>query len=238
MIASGAYAAGMIAGRQLSVEAIAAIFIASTILVFALAKYIAGLIVRAILNVVNEPSLEVLDFGEEYLDINEDQLYYAWMLVNRIVREAAPHARTVLVTIDTGELQYEYPEAAYEETVKNVDSTGRVKAILYGDGAVRIVLDTDAAVRIAKAVEKGGGEKAVVADEETLVTLYEIAKKAYKVTYNASEDIAAYTAYKTILKLVREGVVEVPGNMLDILPFEAAELRERIIAQVKEEEEY
>ncbi len=239
MIAVGVYAAALLAGMSVPVEAILAVFAASTLIVFVLARRLALLVVKYVANIViSEVDSEL--FGEVEDNVNEEELYLAWLLVDRIAREAAPGARRITLTVDAGDAHYSYPEPEELEDAspRNVEASGRVRAVMYSGGRLEILLAPDTVRRLARAVESGMGEKAVIRDEETLVAAYEIAKKAHKVAYGASDEIAAYAAYKAILRLVDSGVLEVDESLLEILPFEAQELRERILAQVKEEKEH
>ncbi len=241
MVAVGVYAAGLIFGFEVSNIMVALIFAVVTVTIAVLARRLALIIIRHVAKILADDMEEqiLLPGLVEEVEVDEEDLYMAWLLVERVIKEAAPDARRVVVVVESEDGVVEYPlfEDVDEFNVKGIETGYRVKAVLYNDGLVKIVLTPDVLEKLARAVEEGKGESAVIVDDEVLMALYDMAKKAYKVVYKAPEDLSAYVAYKAIMRLVRKGVIKAPRNLLDLLPFEPTELREQILHQVREEEE-
>ncbi len=241
MAAVGVYAGGLILGVEISTRTVAIIFASVTLTIAVLARRIALLIIRHVARILAddiEDQIVIPGLMEE-VEVDEEDLYLTWLLVDRVIREAVPEVRSVVIVVESEEGVIEYPiiEDADEFNLRGIETGYRVKAVLYNNGLVKIVMSPDMVEKFAKAVEEGGGEAAVVADDEVLIAIYDIAKKAYKVVYKAPDNLAAYAAYKAIMRLARKGVIKAPGNLLELLPFEPSEIREQILHQVREEEE-
>lgn len=241
MVAVGVYAGGLILGVEISQKTIAIIFATTTITIAVLARRIALLIIRHIARILTddvEDSIVISSLMNE-VDVDEEDLYLTWLLVDRVIREAVPEVRNVVIVVESDDGVIEYPiiEDVDEFNLRGIETGYKVKAVLYNNGLVKIVMSPDMVERFARAVEDGGGESAVIAEDEVLIALYDIAKKAYKVVYGAADDLAAYAAYKAIMRLSKKGVIKAPRNLLELLPFEPSEVREQILHQVREEEE-
>jgi len=236
VVATGAYVVSLLLGAPMSAEAILAVFIVASAVAAAALRYAVILVARQVARIVEE--LEAQQLGDELdlEDLGEEELSYAWMLADRVAKAAAPGARSTRLAVDHGDYIYALDDLP-EEVARAAGAEGRPRAALAPDSTLHIIVPPATARALARAAAAGEGEAAVVEDETTMVALYEIAKNAHKAYYGSNDEIAAYAAYKALRRLAREGAVEAPQHLLSILPFEAHDLRERILAQVREEED-
>jgi len=236
VVAAGAYVVSLLLGAPMGAEAILAVFVVASAVAAAALRYAVILVARQVARIIEELESRGM---EEYLDgdeLGEEELSYAWMLADRVARAASPGASSTRVAVDHGDYIYAFDDLP-EEAVRAAGAEGRPRAALAPDSTLHIILPPETALALARAAAAGDGEAAIVDDEATMVALYEIAKNAHKAYYGSSDEMAAYAAYKALRRLAREGAIEAPQHLLSILPFEAHDLRERIIAQVREEED-
>ncbi len=244
IIAAAMYVAGLVLGYPIPREALIAVLLIGTVGLSLTAHKIAAAIIRYVANLLAREEEDIfLSLEEEDFPPSRDELFLVWILVRHIVAKTTPDVKRVALFADTGELNPDYmigdvPSTdLYAMTPESVEGWGRVKAIYYSEGGIAVVLETEAIRELAKAIEKGGGEKIVIESEDQLALLYDIAKKVYKARYPDADDLlAAYVAYKAIRALADEGIIEASEPLLSLLPYENEDIRKKVIAQVQEEE--
>jgi hypothetical protein len=168
--------------------------------------------------------------AETYLDEFDDEtMLKVWALTKSILERLTRKALNPVIVVysDDG-----VPEAVYPSDAPiyiDEEPRGGVEASLE-DKHVTVMISYDYYVKLVEATREG--ESFRVRSEEELRVLYELAKKL-AVALGQSGAIAAYSAYKALMKLASEGVIEVPESMLEKLPFEPEDVRRMVREQVE-----
>ena len=239
IIATGVYAGGLVLGRELSPRVVIGIALAVAAILVAAADKIAILLARQVGKlVVDIDEFESLYEEPEY-DNDPEVSYLLGVFINNVISRVIPGARVILQDNNGRVIFDPSVDVLGQERERNptsVQGMRPIRAIHYHGNIIGIVMDPEAFNPLAEAIRRGDGEKVVFQHEDEIVVLYDIVKKAYLAKYpESSNEMAAYIAYKTILTLAKEDVIEAPPHLLNILPFENQEIRARIIEQVREE---
>lgn len=197
--------------------------------------FIAIALARRLLSMVSD---EIEEETEPESPLGGERLENKFLLksfIKMLIEPALPDIADVKIVID-GDLEILDDEELDDLLPSSVDGWGYVTAIYYSNGNLIVLLDSQVASILMETIERGNGDKAVVARNEELVYMYDIIKRAYLTRYPESNDlIAAYVAYKTIQRLIEEGLIEVPRELLENMPYEPEDVRRKILDQIREE---
>ncbi len=99
-----------------------------------------------------------------------------------------------------------------------------------------IILDNYTARILDRILKNGGEDQAKINNFEELKILYNLIKKIYLTKYpETNEAMAAYVAYKIILKMIKDNILILPAELLDKLPIEPDSIRRKVLAQIHDE---
>ncbi|MEB3806338.1 MAG: hypothetical protein GSR73_02345 [Desulfurococcales archaeon] len=100
--------------------------------------------------------------------------------------------------------------------------------------AIYMLINKRIAYKILDIIYRGDGDKLVIADESELLLIYNMIKDIYKARYLVFDPVLlAYTAYKTILMLINDDILDVPENLLGKLPNEPPVVRDLVNEQLR-----
>ncbi len=185
------------------------------------------------------------DFDEEYegetLDFPDEHLLYVWGLASSIQREISPSKKlnTYIVVIDEGFPVEIYPYPSENDAIDLNDLTSSedfsFKAEIRDDRTAIIYVPLDVFESLAKACERGEGERIKIEKDYEAIALYHLAKTIASMYEDKNDVLLSYLAYKAILKLRNKGVVQVTDEVLDELPLGDSKTKLLIRRQVSEE---
>ena len=166
------------------------------------------------------------------IEFSGEDLLKLWALTKSLVEKLSsrPLETAIVVVSEEGVPEAVYPDDA-PVFIDDEEDAYDITAVLE-EGWVIAVLPLEAAAIILNSIDDG---LLRVKSEEELHILYMLAKKlAYAL--GQKHEIAAYSAYKALLKLVNEGVIVMSEDMARLLPLEPEEVRRRVREQVKLED--
>ncbi len=165
---------------------------------------------------------------EAPVEFTGEDLLKLWALTKSLVEKLSsrPLETAVVIVSEEG-----VPEAVYPDDapifIDDEEDSYDVTAVLEEDWVIA-VFPVEAAVTALNAIDDGVVR---IKSEEELYVLYMLAKRlAYAL--GQRPDIAAYSAYKALLKLANEGVIELGEDMARLLPLEPEDVRRRVREQV------
>ena len=189
--------------------------------------------------------------GEGYLPMEEDEddedlsaadydvgystesLFLVHSLVESLAKEMFRGFSSVVVEAYLPDALLVYPEPSDEEVPQGFSEPDGAEAEAE-EKRLRVMLDERHYASLTRVVSRGEGEKGVIESEGELRALYDVAK-AIALSNIDDEALAAYAAYKAIVKMIRAHRLVVPERLRDLLPFEDRDLRRRVREQVAEE---
>ncbi len=177
------------------------------------------------------PSME-----ERWLDIDSEDMVKLWGLVEGIASKLSNRRLNTAVVVVSEE---GLPEAAYPDYAPIIidDYDGDYDyevSVSVADDWVIVYLRIDVAAALVDALREG--DRLEAGDEEILRSAYDIAK-GIAMAIGQSEDLAAYSAYKALLKLIKEGYIVAPDSLVAAMPFEPDDVKRRVKEQVRLESE-
>jgi len=196
-----------------------------------------------ILTLVDEVDVEEdYDYEDYEEEPDEDELLLVWGLVKSLNDEMAPHGgghtrRIYLVSVDEGLPVEIYPpneELLYELTYDSSSADNGIVAEEADNGDVRVYVPLDTVRVLGETARRGEGEKAVVEELEEAEALYRLAR-ALASLYTSDKLMRSYLAYKSILKLRLKGAIVLPDEILEYLPLEEVDVKQRVKRQLSEE---
>lgn len=244
--ASALYVAGIAFGIGVSSTLLltTAIIVAATIALFS--DFIAVSLARYILNLITNDVEETLkpDYTPKTEGVQDYFLIKSF--IRTLVEPAIPDIADVKIVVegDMDSLNDLMMDPVTVEEIEElfpaaVDGWGYVTTIYYANGNLIVLLDQQVARTLRNTIERGDGEKAIIHGNEELVQIYDIVKKAYITRYPDSSNLmAAYVAYKTIRHLINSGLIEVPRDLINNLPYEPEEIKAKVLQQIEEENSY
>lgn len=185
---------------------------------------------------------KTMEDGDDEYD-NED-VFLVYYLVSNIAKEIYGHLKSVEMVAFTDDLVLFYPEPFelglegdegedyYNDA--DLDEPDEPEAELLDGDKLIVKLPAKHFAQLVKIVQGGDGEVAVVSNEEELRSLYKIAKAIAEADIS-DEGLASYSAYKALLKMMKNSRLSVPDQFKDLIPFENRELRRKVREQVMEE---
>ncbi len=233
-----------------------------SILVVAGALFLAkNVIARALIGVIlRQRTIEPFsDLEDDSIDAfmsisteDEGNIYrfVVWSLLDRIRKMIAPWTSRTVMVVHAGGVPYSsYPDDAINELALEdvtIDPSHEIYTIMPDDDTIEFWISYRVYAALKEAARRGfevddgeEGEAIEVSDPKTLEAIYRIVKQAYKtINKGAPEELAAYIAIKTIIRLDREGVIKIRQPLAYILPEgipEGRELRRRLKEQLEEE---
>ena len=253
VIVSSAVAALVLAGRRVTpLEALTSTLVTAS-LIFALRDKIAQAMISIL---AREPEDELddeysLDTISMLVDPDESEIdtkvFVLWSLLDEVRKRIAPWIRRLVLAVHVGGTpMYTYPSSALAELAINdvaIDPDSRIQVHVsqYGrEESLEVWISArDLALLTGQIREsdENFGEKVVLRSAEAVRALYTISKKMYlAVNPGAPNDLAAYTAYKTLRGLEKAGIIHIPGGLHSVLLPEKTETRKLLRAQIEEEE--
>ncbi len=253
------------AGRQISPGVMIIATLATAGVIVALRNVIARLVIGLLLRSADDgtskespksdtqisESIAILMRGvDEYLaslDIESELtgerlalMFVLWSLLDNFRRMIAPWIEKVYILIHKhGIILAAYPEEAEEEldAIIDYDVEEDIEAIQAGN-AIYVWIDYETFNLLVNEIGKTEelGDHIEVRTRRVVEILYTIAKKIYEaVNPGAPDELAAYTAYKTLKTLVEQGVIRMRIRLTN-LQLERKDLWNRIRKQLEEEE--
>ena len=185
---------------------------------------------------------------EEFEEENEEydspiEAFLVKSLIRTIAKEVIPSIDEVVVLIGdeasdiTDLLDPEILDTIIEELFPDYPDTWYgTLTISIINNKLLIILDNYTAKILDRILKSGGEEQAKINNFDELKIIYYLIKKIYLAKYpEASDAMAAYVAYKIILKLIKNNILILPVELLDKLPIEPDSIRRKVLAQIRDE---
>jgi len=179
----------------------------------------------------DDEDLSAADYDAGY---STESLFLVHSLVESLAKEMFRGFSSVVVEAYLPDALLVYPEPSDEEEVPQGFSEPDGAEAEAEEKRLRVMLDERHYASLTRVVSRGEGEKGVIESEGELRALYDVAK-AIALSNIDDEALAAYAAYKAIVKMIRAHRLAVPERLRDLLPFEDRDLRRRVREQVAEE---
>ena len=172
--------------------------------------------------------------GEE-IEGPEDE-FLVYYFVSELARSMFRGLKRVRMEVEDGDAVFIYPEPSEDEMEGYQEFPEGLKepAATNSDGVLTLRLPYKYFALLAEPMRRGDGEVADVRSAEELRAMYLVAK-SIALSEIDDEGLASYTAYKALVKMIRQGRVSVPRELEELLPFESPDLRRKIREQVAEE---
>jgi len=178
----------------------------------------------------DDEDLSAADYDAGY---STESLFLVHSLVESLAKEMFRGFSSVVVEAYLPDALLVYPEPSDEEVPQGFSEPDGAEAVAE-EKRLRVMLDERHYASLTRVVSRGEGEKGVIESEGELRALYDVAK-AIALSSIDDEALAAYAAYKAIVKMIRAHRLAVPERLRDLLPFEDRDLRRRVREQVAEE---
>jgi hypothetical protein len=178
----------------------------------------------------DDEDLSAADYDAGY---STESLFLVHSLVESLAKEMFRGFSSVVVEAYLPDALLVYPEPSDEEVPQGFSEPDGAEAVAE-EKRLRVMLDERHYASLTRVVSRGEGEKGVIESEGELRALYDVAK-AIALSNIDDEALAAYAAYKAIVKMIRAHRLAVPERLRDLLPFEDRDLRRRVREQVAEE---
>jgi len=178
----------------------------------------------------DDEDLSAADYDAGY---STESLFLVHSLVESLAKEMFRGFSSVVVEAYLPDALLVYPEPSDEEVPQGFSEPDGAEAEAE-EKRLRVMLDERHYASLTRVVSRGEGEKGVIESEDELRALYDVAK-AIALSNIDDEALAAYAAYKAIVKMIRAHRLAVPERLRDLLPFEDRDLRRRVREQVAEE---
>jgi hypothetical protein len=178
----------------------------------------------------DDEDLSTADYDVGY---STESLFLVHSLVESLAKEMFRGFSSVVVEAYLPDALLVYPEPSDEEVPQGFSEPDGAEAVAE-EKRLRVMLDERHYASLARVVSRGEGERGVIESEGELRALYDVAK-AIALSNIDDEALAAYAAYKAIVKMIRTRRLVVPERLRDLLPFEDRDLRRRVREQVAEE---
>jgi hypothetical protein len=178
----------------------------------------------------DDEDLSTADYDAGY---STESLFLVHSLVESLAKEMFRGFSSVVVEAYLPDALLVYPEPSDEEVPQGFSEPDGAEAEAE-EKRLRVMLDERHYASLTRVVSRGEGEKGVIESEGELRALYDVAK-AIALSNIDDEALAAYAAYKAIVKMIRAHRLAVPERLRDLLPFEDRDLRRRVREQVAEE---
>jgi hypothetical protein len=178
----------------------------------------------------DDEDLSAADYDVGY---STESLFLVHSLVESLAKEMFRGFSSVVVEAYLPDALLVYPEPSDEEVPQGFSEPDGAEAVAE-EKRLRVMLDERHYASLARVVSRGEGERGVIESEGELRALYDVAK-AIALSNIDDEALAAYAAYKAIVKMIRAHRLAVPERLRDLLPFEDRDLRRRVREQVAEE---
>jgi hypothetical protein len=178
----------------------------------------------------DDEDLSAADYDAGY---STESLFLVHSLVESLAKEMFRGFSSVVVEAYLPDALLVYPEPSDEEVPEGFSEPDGAEAVAE-EKRLRVMLDERHYVSLARVVSRGEGERGVIESEGELRALYDVAK-AIALSNIDDEALAAYAAYKALVKMIRTRRLVVPERLRDLLPFEDRDLRRRVREQVAEE---
>ena len=178
----------------------------------------------------DDEDLSAADYDAGY---STESLFLVHSLVESLAKEMFRGFSSVVVEAYLPDALLVYPEPSDEEVPEGFSEPDGAEAVAE-EKRLRVMLDERHYVSLARVVSRGEGERGVIESEGELRALYDVAK-AVALSNIDDEALAAYAAYKALVKMIRTRRLVVPERLRDLLPFEDRDLRRRVREQVAEE---
>ncbi|MEB3847065.1 MAG: hypothetical protein GSR74_03715 [Desulfurococcales archaeon] len=192
--------------------------------------------------------LDLVSLEEEFEGENEPsespiEAFLVKSLVRAMAMETIPDIDDVIVLIGgeasdvTDLLDPELLDTIIEDVFPDYpDSWYNNLTISIINNKLLIILDNHTAKILDRILKSGGEEQAKISNFEELKILYYLIKKIYLAKYpEASDAMAAYVAYKIILKTIKNNILILPAELLEKLPIEPDNIRSKVLAQIRDE---
>ena len=192
--------------------------------------------------------LDLVSLEEEFEEGNERsespiEAFLVKSLVRAMAMETIPDIDDVIVLIGgeasdvTDLLDPELLDTIIEDVFPDYpDSWYNNLTISIINNKLLIILDNHTAKILDRILKSGGEEQAKISNFEELKILYYLIKKIYLAKYpEASDAMAAYVAYKIILKTIKNNILILPAELLEKLPIEPDNIRSKVLAQIRDE---
>ncbi len=192
--------------------------------------------------------LDLVSLEEEFEGENERsespiEAFLVKSLVRAMAMETIPDIDDVIVLIGgeasdvTDLLDPELLDTIIEDVFPDYpDSWYNNLTISIINNKLLIILDNHTAKILDRILKSGGEEQAKISNFEELKILYYLIKKIYLAKYpEASDAMAAYVAYKIILKTIKNNILILPAELLEKLPIEPDNIRSKVLAQIRDE---
>ena len=173
--------------------------------------------------------------ADEEVEGPEDE-FLVYYFVSELARSMFKGLKKVRMEVEDGDAVFIYPEPTEDEMEGYQEFPEGLKepAATSSEGSLTVRLPYKYFVLLAEPMRRGDGEVADVRSAEELRAMYLVAK-AIALSEIDDEGLASYTAYKALVRMIRQGRVSVPRELEELLPFESPDLRRRIREQVAEE---
>jgi hypothetical protein len=178
----------------------------------------------------DDEDLSAADYDVGY---STESLFLVHSLVESLAKEMFRGFSSVVVETYLPDALLVYPEPSDEEVPQGFSEPDGAEAVAE-EKRLRVMLDERHYASLARVVSRGEGERGVIESEGELRALYDVAK-AIALSNIDDEALAAYAAYKALVKMIRTRRLAVPERLRDLLPFEDRDLRRRVREQVAEE---
>jgi len=178
----------------------------------------------------DDEDLSAADYDAGY---STESLFLVHSLVESLAKEMFRGFSSVVVEAYLPDALLVYPEPSDEEVPQGFSEPDGAEAEAE-EKRLRVMLDERHYASLTRVVSRGEGEKGVIESEGELRALYDVAK-AIALSNIDDEALAAYAAYKALVKMIRTHRLAVPERLRDLLPFEDRDLRRRVREQVAEE---
>jgi len=178
----------------------------------------------------DDEDLSAADYDAGY---STESLFLVHSLVESLAKEMFRGFSSVVVEAYLPDALLVYPEPSDEEVPQGFSEPDGAEAEAE-EKRLRVMLDERHYASLTRVVSRGEGEKGVIESEGELRALYDVAK-AIALSNIDDEALAAYAAYKALVKMIRAHRLAVPERLRDLLPFEDRDLRRRVREQVAEE---
>lgn len=192
--------------------------------------------------------LDLVSLEEEFEEENEQsespiEAFLVKSLVRAIATEVIPDIDEVIVLIGdeasdiTGLLDPELLDTIIEDMFADYpDAWHNTLTISIINNKLLVILDNYTARLLDRILKSGGEEQAKISNFEELKIIYYLIKKIYLTKYpEANDTMAAYVAYKIILKMIKDNILVIPVELLDKLPIEPDSIRRKVLAQIRDE---
>ena len=175
---------------------------------------------------------ELSEYSED--DVDPFIVANAVSTILSYITSFAPKTRVVIHS--DGEVIEVYPDHGDEggEAIDGVELKD-LDAAMRGDEVV-VALSYEAAATITRMCHETQGEGIKVGSRDELELLYSVAKALAKaVNQGAPKELVSYAAYKAIIKMYFDGVLDAPSSLIKEAPPEPATLKSKLRRQVAEE---